>query len=169
MPILLLLFIVVPIVELTVIGSVSGAIGIGWTLLLLLVDSLIGAILVRREGARAWHNFVAAIGEGRWPGDEVMQGALVLVGGALLVTPGFVTDVTGLLMVLPPSRAAMSRVLRHRFTPPPVRIIGNVFGAQGRPGTPQDGPQVYDAEVLSVERETPPTIDRPSLDRPDDV
>ena len=118
---LLLAFIVVPIVELYVIGQVGGAIGLWPTLALLLIDSLAGAVLVRREGRRAWTAFRDALSAGRWPGDEVVQGALVLVGGALLLTPGFVTDAVGLLLVLPPTRAVAARLIRARMSAGPVR------------------------------------------------
>lgn len=174
MPLLLLAFIVVPIIELAVIGQVRDVLGWPLTLLLLFADSLVGAILVRREGRRAWLAFREALGNGRWPGDEVMQGALVLVGGALLVTPGFVTDVVGLAAVVPASRALLSRTLRGRFTPAPVRIFQQAgrpsgagsrgpadAGARREPGRDQerDGPRserppgVMDVEVVSIERD----------------
>ncbi len=90
MPLLLVLaFVTVPILELLVIQQVGGWLGLPLTITILLLDSIVGAVLVRREGRRAWSAFRAALGEGRWPGDEVAQGALVLVGGALLLTPGF--------------------------------------------------------------------------------
>lgn len=153
MPLLLLLFIVVPIVELVVIGQVNDAVGLGWTVFLLLADSLAGAVLVRREGRRAWSAFRRALGEGRWPGDEVAQGALVLVGGALLLTPGFVTDVAGLLMVLPPTRAAISALLRRRLRGGGAVSFGS--GSGRRPGQhrTRDGRQVLEVEVVSVERD----------------
>lgn len=157
MPLLLfVLFIVVPLLELVVIAQVGGVIGFWPTILLLVADSLAGAYLVRREGRRAWDAFRAALSEMRWPGDEVAQGALVLVGGALLLTPGFVTDVAGLVMVLPPTRAGLSGVLRRRLAPAQVRTFQDVRRrAPGRgPGT---GP-VMDVEVVSVERDEPPRV-----------
>lgn len=175
MPLLLFVaFIVVPLVELVVIAQVGNVIGFWPTITLLVVDSLIGAYLVRREGRRAWESFRVALSEMRWPGDEVAQGALVLVGGALLLTPGFVTDLAGLLMVLPLSRSGLSRVLRRRLTPPQVRTFQQVRDASGRsstgPSTRPDGGagrgrgaatdrssgEVMDVEVVSVERDEPP-------------
>lgn len=166
MPLLLLAFIVVPLVELAVIGRVSDWLGLPVTLALLLVDSVIGAVLVRREGRRAWRSFRSALSEGRWPGDEVAQGALVLVGGALLVTPGFVTDAVGLAAVIPPTRRLLSRLLRGRLTPAPLRTFRTAAGAGARRGPagghtrrgPQRGPagvpgDVVDVEVVSVERD----------------
>lgn len=163
-------FIVVPLVELVVIAQVGSVIGFWPTIVLLVVDSLVGAYLVRREGRRAWESFRTALSELRWPGDEVAQGALVLVGGALLLTPGFVTDVAGLAMVVPVTRSLLSRVLRRRLGPPQVRT----FRGTGGPGAPRGrgpgraGPaagtgrrpgDVVDVEVVSVERDEPPAVD----------
>lgn len=173
MPLLLIAFIVVPIIEIAVIDQVQASLGWPVTLLLLFLDSVIGAVLVRREGRRAWHAFREALGSGRWPGDEVTQGALVLIGGTLLVTPGFVTDAVGLALVLPPTRALISRFARKRMTPPTINVIGNFGGGGGgpsgrgpseRPGVgpsagrgptppPSGSGDVVDVEVVSVERD----------------
>ncbi|MBW3658874.1 MAG: FxsA family protein [Actinobacteria bacterium] len=164
MPLLLLAFVVVPLVELAVIGQVSDWLGLPWTLALLLIDSLVGAVLVKREGARAWVAFRDALSAARWPGDEVAQGALVLVGGALLLTPGFVTDAVGLAAVLPPTRAVLSRLLRARLTPAPVKLFRTAAGGGQRPTSGSSGASgrfpgrnrdddVLDVEVVSVERD----------------
>lgn len=155
---LLVAFIVVPIVELVVIGQVWDLLG-GWpTVALLIFDSVVGAVLVRREGVRAWGRFKDAITERRWPGDEVVQGALVLVGGALLLTPGFVTDIAGLAMVAPPTRALLSRSVRRRVR----SVAANTLGVDEprRPGR-SGSRDVLDVEVVSVEREEePPSHDQ---------
>lgn len=150
MPLLLLVaFVAVPIIELAVIGAVSGRIGLGWTLLVLVADSVAGAVLVRHEGRRAWQAFRGALAAGRWPADEVVQGALVLVGGALLLTPGFVTDGVGLLLVLPWTRPTIARWLRRWLTPRALRGVREDGRGRG-------GGAVLDVEVLSVEREEAP-------------
>lgn len=176
-------FIAVPILELAVIVEVGSYIGTGPTIVLLVADSVAGAWLVKREGRRAWDAVHTALSRGNWPGDEVVQGALVLAGGALLLTPGFVTDVVGLLAVLPPTRALASRTLRSRFTPTSVHDATRLFerkeaerrrarsgGASGRSssnatqagsgGESENGRsgrrsdgQVLDVEVVSVERD----------------
>ena len=113
MPLLLgVAFALVPIVEITVLISVGRSIGVGPTLVLLLVVSILGAALVKREGAKAWRSFQGALAAGRPPAKEVADGAMLLIGGTLLLTPGFVTDVVGTLLVLPPTRA----LLRRRVT-----------------------------------------------------
>jgi UPF0716 protein FxsA len=167
MPALLVLaFVVVPLIELVVILQVGQVIGAGWTIALLVIDSLVGAWLLKRESVRAWHDFRSALAAGRWPGDEVTQGGLVIVGGALLLTPGFVTDVVGLLALLPPSRAVASRLIRRRLGPGVVlggagaaasggrRRSGDRSGSEPRSRRAGSGdPDVLDVEVLGVERE----------------
>jgi UPF0716 protein FxsA len=111
MPILLvLLFIAVPIAELAVILQVGGAIGLWWTVALLVADSIVGSLLMRSQGRAAWRRFDEALRGGRVPAREVADGVLVIFGGALLLTPGFLTDVLGLALLLPPTRALIRRV-----------------------------------------------------------
>jgi UPF0716 protein FxsA len=117
MPLLLLLvFIVVPLVELYVIIQVGEAIGVLPTIGLLLLDSILGTWLLRTQGGVAWGRFNAAIAEGRVPARETLDGALVILGGAFLLTPGFVTDVFGVIFLLPPTRAVARRVLVRMFS-----------------------------------------------------
>ncbi len=137
---LVLLFIVVPIAELYVIIQVGQLIGIGPTLLILLLDSVLGAWLLKREGRGAWVRFNRALAERRLPGTEVADGFLIVLGGALLVAPGFITDVVGVLLLVPPTRAVARRVLR-RWTLGRVAIVGfpgggtmGGFGAGGGSG-----------------------------------
>src|SRR3954471_7267752 len=115
-PLLVLLFIVVPLVELYVIIQVGQAIGVWWTIGLLLADSILGSILMRSQGRAAWRRFQLALAEGRAPAREVLDGVLVIFGGAFLLTPGFVTDIAGAVLLLPPTRAVLRRVLISRFT-----------------------------------------------------
>ena len=129
---LVLLFIVVPIVELYVIIQIGQAIGILPTIALLILDSVLGAALMRSQGRAAWMRFNRALAEGRIPGQEVMDGALVIFGGALLLTPGFLSDILGLILLLPPTRAIVRTLLLRRFA---GRIVaGAASGAQARMG-----------------------------------
>ncbi len=122
MPLLLLVaFVVVPIVEIWVIVQVGQAIGIVPTLVLLLADAVLGTWLFRREGRRAWNALREAIQAHRVPAREVADGALVVVGGALLLSPGFVTDGVGLLCLLPPTRAVLRRALTTLVS---ARLLG---------------------------------------------
>jgi UPF0716 protein FxsA len=112
---LFLLFIVVPILELAVLIQIGQAIGVLPTIALLIADSVLGAALMRSQGRAAWMRFNAALAEGRVPGREVMDGVLVIFGGALLLTPGFLSDVLGLVLLLPPTRAIVRKVLVARY------------------------------------------------------
>jgi UPF0716 protein FxsA len=111
LPVLLLLFIAVPILELYVILQVGQAIGAPWTIALLLASSIAGSMLMRSQGRVVWRRFNETIAAGRAPAREVADGVLVIFGGALLLTPGFCTDVLGALFLLPFSRAAVRRLL----------------------------------------------------------
>jgi UPF0716 protein FxsA len=112
---LFLVFIVVPVIELAVIIQVGEVIGPLLTVLLLLAMSIAGAWLVKREGLKAWRRFRAAMEQARIPAIEVVDGALVMLGGALMLTPGFVTDIVGLLLVIPVSRGLINRMIRTRM------------------------------------------------------
>lgn len=112
---LFFLFIVVPILELAVIIQIGQAIGVLQTIALLIADSVLGAALMRSQGRAVWIRFNTALAEGRLPGREVMDGALVIFGGALLLTPGFLSDVLGLILLLPPTRAVVRKLLAARY------------------------------------------------------
>jgi UPF0716 protein FxsA len=115
---LVILFVLVPIAEIYVIIQVGQEIGALWTVLILIADSLIGARLLSWQGRRAWGAFQSALAAGRIPHREVVDGVLIIVGGALLLTPGFLTDVVGLLLLIPPTRAAFRRLLTRTMLRP---------------------------------------------------
>jgi UPF0716 protein FxsA len=117
MPLLALvaLFILVPLVELYVILKVGDAIGAVWTIALLAADSVLGSLLLRAQGRSVWRRFNSALAEGKMPHREVLDGVLVIFGGAFLITPGFITDVVGLLLLLPPTRGVIRGVLVRRL------------------------------------------------------
>ena len=121
MPLLFLAFLVVPLVELYVLIQVGQAIGALPTVAILLADSLLGAALMRSQGRAAWRRFLSVSRSGRVPAREVVDGALVIFGGALLLTPGFVTDILGVLLLLPPTRALVRRYLVKGVA---VRMVG---------------------------------------------
>jgi UPF0716 protein FxsA len=99
-----LLLLIVPVIEIAAIIAVGRAIG-GWqTLVLLVLESLLGAWIVKREGARTWAALQEALRTGRMPGRQLSDAALVLIGGTLLLTPGFVTDIVGFFFILPLTR-----------------------------------------------------------------
>ena len=107
---LFLAFLVIPVLEIWLLIQVGTVIG-GWpTVGLLIIISLLGTWLIRREGRRAWHSLQSSLQEGRLPDRELADGGLILVGGVLLLTPGFFSDVLGVLCILPFTRPAMRRL-----------------------------------------------------------
>jgi UPF0716 protein FxsA len=141
---LLALFILVPLAELYVILKVGEAIGAIWTILLLAADSVLGSILLRAQGRSVWRRFNTALAEGKMPHREVIDGVLVVFGGAFLITPGFITDVVGLLLLVPPTRAVIRRLLVSRLG----RRIAVSAATRGR--------MRYDVEGTAREDPSPP-------------
>ena len=139
---LLALFIVVPLAELYVILKVGDAIGAVPTIALLAADSVLGWMLLRAQGRAVWRRFNETLAAGGMPHREVMDGVLVIFGGAFLITPGFLTDIVGLLLLVPPTRALVRRLL--------VRRLGRrvTVGVAGRP---------YDVDSTASEHHDPPS------------
>ena len=149
---LIALFIVVPIAELYVIFKIGDSIGWLPTLALLVIDSIAGWWLLKSQGRTVWQRFQSTMQAGRVPHREVIDGVLVIFGGAFLLTPGFITDIFGFLLLLPPSRAVFRRFL--------IRRGGRMFGisvATGRRSTPA-ARQDWDVEGSARE------VDQPRLE-----
>lgn len=129
-------FIGVPLIEIWVLIQVGQVIGPWWTILLLILDSLLGTWLIRREGGRAWRALREALESGRMPARELADGALILIGGTLMLTPGFVTDALGILLILPFTRPVARRLL--------TQVVSRrlVPGYTTRPGPGPGGPVV---------------------------
>ncbi len=150
MPLLFLAVVVgLPLLELYTIIRVGEAIGPLWTAVALVATSLIGVRLVRSQGRAVLRDFAAAIQVGRPPAREALDGALVFVGGALLIVPGFVTDVLGVLLLAPPTRAVVRTLIVRHYA---GRLVSYLGGRdRGR------APQVYDVDGRAIE------IDRDKL------
>ncbi|WP_296603678.1 FxsA family protein [Nocardioides sp.] len=133
--VLVALFIGMPLLEIYVLVQVGQVIGAWWTILLLLLDSILGTMLIRHEGSRAWRALREALGSGRMPARELADGALILVGGTLMLAPGFVTDAFGVLVILPITRPVFRRLLAALVA---RRVVLDVT----RPGRGPEGPVV---------------------------
>lgn len=149
---LLIAFLVVPIVEIYVIIQIGSVIGPWWTVGLLVADSVAGAWLVKREGRRAWRALTTALQEGRMPSNELADGALILIGGTLMLTPGFVTDIVAALLILPFTRPLARRVLASsiaRKLPVPVGFPQPAgYGRQGTQNDNRPAPNVVRGDVV---------------------
>jgi UPF0716 protein FxsA len=127
-------FLVVPLVEIYVLIQVGQVIGVWWTILLLILDSILGTWLIRTEGRRAWQALNTALSTGQMPARELADGALILIGGTLMLSPGFVTDALGILLILPFTRPVARRLL--------TKVVGKrLLGAYVTPGPGRRGPQ----------------------------
>jgi UPF0716 protein FxsA len=147
MPLLALLafFIVVPLAELYVILKVGDAIGVLWTVVLLLADSVLGTMLFRSQGRTVWRRFNETMSAGRVPHRELIDGVLIIFGGAFLITPGFLTDIFGLLLLLPPTRSVIRRLVARR--------LGRRVVVGGRETYDVDGTATeYDAPARRLDR-----------------
>lgn len=154
MALLVALFIAVPILELYVIIKIGGLIGVWPTIALLLADALLGSLLLRHQGRGAWRRFNQALAERRFPGREVADGLLIAIGGTLLLTPGFVTDVFGLIFLIPPTRAIVRRLMRgyvmRRFV-----VVGTPGSMPGQGPSPSRRDYDYESTAEEVDGDDP--------------
>lgn len=111
MPILFLLFLLIPLVEIWFLIKIGSVVGAGWTILLVVATAVIGAGLVRAQGLSALSRIQQEVNSGGLPADELLQGVFLLVAGALLLTPGFFTDALGFALLVPGVRRYLARHL----------------------------------------------------------
>lgn len=157
---LFFLLIGMPIAELYVIVQVAQGIGVINTLVTLFAVSVAGAWLLKQQGMATWARLQETLARGEMPGKEVTDGAMILFGGALLLTPGFITDAVGLILLLPPTRAALKGATR--------RLFRRWAAKKGAPGV-----RIYRTGVVRTQREpgateprpVPPESPRPAADR----
>ncbi len=112
---LLLLFIIVPIIELALFILLGNRLGLSTTLLIIIITAVIGAALTKSQGAKAIHNFQSAMAQGKMPHKEIVDGLLILVAGAVLLTPGFLTDTIGFLLLFAPTRAVIRSLVTGKL------------------------------------------------------
>ncbi len=130
---LILFFLALPVLELFVLYRLSGRIGFLETLLLVLFVGFAGASLAKREGLRVFVRWQEAVAEGRTPDESLLSSFLLLVAAGLLVLPGLVSDVLGLLLLLPPFRRLIGNIVRRRFERGIRAGEIHVVGPSGRP------------------------------------
>src|SRR5665811_478663 len=144
--VLAVLFIVVPIIEIYILIQLGHAIGAWWTILLLIADGVLGSYLIKHEGSRAWQALTQALESHKMPAKELADGALILIGGTLLLTPGFLSDVLGLFFVLPFTRPLARRMLTEFIT---RKFLGGPKSPTGGRTRQRPGPDsVVQAEVV---------------------
>ena len=149
---LLLAFVAVPLIEIALFIQVGGAIGLWPTLAIVLLTAFIGTWLVRTQGLMAIGNLQRSFSELNDPTEPLAHGAMILIAGALLLTPGFFTDAVGFALLMPPVRVAVFRHLRGR-----VRVQSFSMGGARQPGPPPQHPDIIDGEFSEVEPPKRPT------------
>ncbi|MBT8410628.1 MAG: FxsA family protein [Octadecabacter sp.] len=149
---LLLLFIAIPLIEITLFIQVGGAIGLGWTLFIVVATAILGAWMVRSQGAQAMMNLRQSFSGLQDPTEPLAHGAMILFSGALLLTPGFFTDAVGFALLIPGIRSALYRYLRTR-----IEVQSFQMGPDPRQPRYRNGPQdrVIDGEFEDVSDEDP--------------
>lgn len=153
---LLLAFIAIPMVEIALFIQVGGLIGLWPTLAIVLLTAVAGSWLMRRQGAMAMADLRGSLGELRDPTEPIAHGALILLAGALLITPGFFTDTMGILLLIPAMRAQVIRFLSSR-----IAIQRFEFGTP--PRHQPHRPDIIDGEFVDLDNApAPPRPDRPS-------
>ena len=147
MPVLVLLFIVLPILELAVIVAAARTFGTPQALVVLLLVSVVGAWLVKLEGLGVWRRLRATVARGELPHNELVDGVLILVAGVLMLTPGFVTGAVGLFVLFPPTRGLIRAGLMSRFRITQVAAATDAARSYRRGG-------VVDAESYDISDDT---------------
>lgn len=166
---LLLALVLLPFAEVAALVLVGRAIGFWWTLGLLVGLTVVGVLLVRHETSRTYRSLQDALHSGKMPANEVTDAILVMIGGFLLILPGFVSDAVGLLLVLPFTRPLARRVLQAFVASRTVAVVNgpDLSGGGAVRRRPPGRGQVIEGEVVA--EEPPPgasgTNGRPTLDR----
>lgn len=151
-------FLAIPLIEIALFIQIGGAIGLGWTLVTVVVTALLGTALVRNQGALALSQVRSSFNDMRDPTEPLAHGAMILFSGALLLTPGFFTDAVGFLLLIPTVRASAFRAIRSR-----IRVeTRNGTGPNHRYHQRGDGQgDIIDGEYTEVTKD-PEQIRRPS-------
>lgn len=168
-PRLLILFIGIPLIELVLFYRIGSLIGLGPTVATVILTGFLGAALTRRQGLQVLAKYQKALAEGRMPHAEVIEGLMILVAGAVLLTPGFLTDAIGFAMLIPPVRAVI-RQFAGRYLKKRVNVsvagmgvdigagsgVGNDPTAAPRSKPPIDGPVIDVEAEVEVEVQSEP-------------
>lgn len=143
---LFLLFIGIPLLEITLFIQVGGAIGLGWTLAIVIGTAFLGAYMVRSQGAQAMLNLRGSFSNLQDPTEHLAHGAMILFSGALLLTPGFFTDFLGFALLIPTVRTIVYKNMRNR-----VNVQSFQMGPNGQPNPQRRGDHVIDGEFTEVD------------------
>ncbi len=147
---LLLLFTVVPLMELGLLIWIDKQTSLAFTLALVLITGIVGGSLARREGLRCFARFRRETVAGRLPADSLLDGLMILVAGALLITPGVLTDVVGFSLLIPGVRTIIKRRLKSR-----IEMQFHAVSPHAPWNEPPEGDQIIDTRVIDVDPNDP--------------
>ncbi|MEL6503222.1 MAG: FxsA family protein [Pseudomonadota bacterium] len=152
------LLLIIPIMEIAAFIFIGGQIGIGWTLLMILVTAIGGTFLLRRQGMGLVNRVQTEMGEGRVPGQALGEGLMIIVAGVLLLTPGFITDALGFSLFVPQVRQGLWSLVASKIVvtvPGGGQFTARDFEKGPPPGSPFDGPREdgQDGPVIDLDEE----------------
>ena len=147
---LILLFTLLPLAELSLLLRIGEWLGAGPTVGLVIATGVVGAWLARREGLRTWGRVQADLASGKMPGEELLHALLVFIAGVVLVTPGVLTDVAGLLLLVRPAREIVARKLQRRLASQ-VQLQTVPFGDPGTDTNDSQGPDRSGGRVIEIQ------------------
>lgn len=148
---LFIAFLAVPLIEITLFIQVGGLIGLGWTLVTVIITAILGTWLVRSQGIAAMGQLRGSFSELRDPTEPLVHGAMILFSGALLLTPGFFTDAVGFALLVPGIRQALYMAIRSRVSVQSFGTPGQGPQAQ-RPQQPMDG-DIIEGDFVEISEE----------------
>ena len=147
---LLALFLLIPIIELFIMFKIGKVIGLEITILIIIITAIIGAKLTKVQGAKAIKNARSEIKGGKLPHKEVMDGIMIIIAGAFLLTPGFVTDIVGFSLLLPTLRSNYQKLLLA-FIKTKILFAQSPINKQKKEGKSNDDPTIIEAEIINDE------------------
>lgn len=148
---LILLFIGIPLIELSLFLTIGNRIGPGATIAIVILTGILGAYLTRQQGLRTLQRYRESMNAGKLPHEEVVEGLMILIAGGVLLTPGFLTDAIGFSLLIPPVRSALRGVLGEALKGK-INVVGAETGMPGAGSPPRTNRQV-EGDVIEVEAE----------------
>ena len=145
---LLALFLLIPIIELFIMFKIGKVIGLEITILIIIITAIIGAKLTKVQGAKAIKSAQSEIKSGKLPHKEVMDGIMIIIAGAFLLTPGFVTDIVGFSLLLPTLRSNYQKLLLA-FIKTKILFAQSPINKQKKEGKSNDDPTIIEAEIIN--------------------
>ena len=147
MPIFLL-FLFIPLIEIAAFIEIGGRIGLGATILLVVTTAIIGTILLRRQGTETMQSLRASLSNGKFPANALFDGFCLVIAGALLITPGFFTDIIGMVLFIPPFRKFLRKILIDKGI---IRVYSNVSDSSSNKNYASQNDDVIEGQCHKID------------------